>query len=680
MSRLNRLVLNNPDFSVQHVVYARRLFSALIFSLVLLFIAVNYLAVAINSPVTEVIKRIMAFNGDDYLLSYMALPRLIAILLSASALAVAGVLLQESSRNLLASPNLLGVTAGTHLALVIGLIAFPAFVADHKVTTAFCGGALAAAAVFMVTRANPKPIRIVFAGVAISFALSAVAGILSLLFEQNVTGLFLWGAGDTEQQGYGAILSSWPWIVSVLLLTLVLMRYVVLYSLGDEMAKSMGLPVTLMKWLMILMSVVLTAAAVVLIGPVSFLGLFVPNALRVFGIKLSYRFILLSMLLSSVVLLLADTVHLMLANHYFVNLPVGVMTALFGAPILLWALRRLNQLSFSAQKSVSFLVKSKSVPYRLLLFVMLMCIVLSLLFSGGSGFGVSRLLSSEVFKSGSLAQMVLFELRLPRVLLAIAAGGALAVSGFLFQSVVRNPLASPEVLGISQGATLSALLWLVFVPTSGFIGISMAAMIGGIAAFSLIMLLAKRLGFTPLQLAMIGIALGALFAALNTALLASSGMKVADAIRWLSGSFYGHGIGSFYEIITVVIVVLPLVLMVARHIDMLGLGDDSLSALGVHTTWVRIWILFLATILTTVVVSSVGMLGFVGLMAPHLARMLGFIKARAVVVASFLIGAILTLMADLIGSLLLPPNDVPAGLVAAVIGALYLLFLLSRQR
>ncbi|WP_235602850.1 FecCD family ABC transporter permease [Piscirickettsia litoralis] len=268
---------------------------------------------------------------------------------------------------------------------------------------------------------------------------------------------------------------------------------------------------------------------------------------------------------------------------------------------------------------------------------------------------------------------------MPRIVLAVLAGGALAVSGLFFQGVIQNPLASPEVLGISQGATCSALLLFLLIPAAPWWSVQLAALLGGILAFFIVMLMAKKLGFRPLQLAMIGISLGALYAALNTGILAFSGMRVSETIRWLSGSFYGHTWSDVWHLTSLLIVVLPLCFFVSPWLSVLNLGHEKAQSLGLNLTGVQLALLFLGTVLASAVVATVGMLSFIGLMAPHLARLLGYHRARALVLVSFLIGAILTVFADALGTTLFAPSEIPAGLIVAIIGAAYLLFLLQRQ-
>lgn len=653
---------------------------ALITSGLLLILVLYYLRLSSQQSLEIIYQNIITLHWQDVLLWYGALPRLVAAIIAGSALALAGFLFQEASRNVLASPNLLGVGAGAHLALVIGLSAFPSFVSGYGgILFSLLGAFFAAVLVFGITYKESNPIRIIFAGVAISFSLSALAAILSLYFEQSVSGLFLWGAGDVEQQGWQDIAAlSIPFII-VLIISLLFSPKIKIYALGDGHAKSLGISIVSLRWGMIALGVILTAIAVTLVGPISFIGLFVPNILRVLKCPTGKRFVLFSMLAGAFVLLAADSVTLYVANMFYINLPVGILTAMLGAPILLWALLRIKQ--FSLQQNDQIVIKGlhSKLPMKYFLALSFSLLLCAFVFYSGSS-TIKSALDGSLFNSNSLAYFLYTDITLPRLIVAFIAGGALAVSGLFFQGVIQNPLASPEVLGISQGSTFSALILLLFFPNASWWGIQLSAFMGGILAFILVMLIAKKMRFQPLQLAMIGVCLGALYAALNTGLLAISGMQAAEVIRWLSGSVYGQSWQTVYQLIAILIVSLPLCYLISPWITLLAFGSDKAKTLGGNVYLMQVCLLLLATLQTSAVVASIGMLGFIGLMAPHLARMLGYNNPRNLVVISFFIGGLLALFSDWLANLLFAPTEIPAGLIAPIIVTVYLLWLLLRQR
>ena len=549
----------------------------------------------------------------------------------------------------------------------------------HAIAECQRQGGVAAFIVFGLTYKHSDPIRIIFAGVAISFSLSALAAILSLYYDQSVSGMFLWGAGDVEQQGWLNVDILWKYLIVIIILVFIISKVIRLYSLGDETAQALGVPVNLIRWSMIGLGVVLTSCAVTLVGPISFIGLFIPNILRVLGFRIGKTFISLCLVLGALVLLLADTITIAIEKYAYVNFPVGVLTAMLGAPILLWALLKLNRPSINGNNKIVISGLHKAVNMNYIFIFACIIIFSAFLFSDGTLI-IKSMIDGSLFQINSLNHFLYIDITLPRILLAVLAGGTLALSGFFFQGVIQNVLASPEVLGISQGATCTALLLLLFLPQSPWWSIQLAAFVGGLIAFLIVMLLSKKMNFNPLQLAMIGISLGALYAAINAGLLAISGLQSAEVLRWLTGSFYGHGWQDVYRLGLIIIFTLPLCYFFAPWITSLAFGAEKAQSLGVNIYIARFVLLFLATLQTSAVVASVGMLGFVGLMAPHLARMLGITDPRKLVIVSFLIGSVLTVFSDILSTWIFSPVEIPAGLIAPIIGTVYLLFLLHRAR
>ncbi|WP_119344920.1 iron ABC transporter permease [Facilibium subflavum] len=642
-------------------------------------LALYYLHVASGDNYKLLIRHLSAYQINDVTLWYLALPRLFAAILAGSALALAGFLFQEASRNLLASPNLLGVGNGAHLALVITLVFFPTVAGTYQLLAAMIGGSIAAFIVFTLTYKYNDPVRIIFAGVAISLSLSAFAAILSLYFEQSVAGLFLWGAGDVEQQDWLNIAMLWKYIFGIILVSFMISRMIKIYGLGDESAASLGVPVNMIRWLMIGFGVVLTSCAVILVGPISFIGLFIPNVLRVFGIRSGKFFIFLCLILGALVLIFADLITLIIASHLYINVSVGVLTAVLGAPVLLWALLRLNRFSLHKQDKIILACLKTPLKMRYILLAGFGFIAIALLFSDGL-MVLKSICNGQLFDSDTLSHFLYVDIRLPRIMLAILAGGALALSGLFFQGVIQNVLASPEVLGVTQGATCTALMLLIFFPQAPWWSVQLIAFLGGLLAFGIVIALAKKLDFQPVQLAMVGISLGALYAAINAGLLATSGMQASEVLRWLTGSFYGHGWSDVQRLFWIILITLPLCYLVAPWLNVLVFGQQKAKSLGLSLYLAQFVLLLLATLQSASVVASVGMFGFIGLMGPHCARMLGVTNPRQLVIISFIFGSLLAVFSDMLSTWLFSPTEIPAGLIAPIIGTLYLLVLLSRQR
>jgi iron complex transport system permease protein len=269
----------------------------------------------------------------------------------------------------------------------------------------------------------------------------------------------------------------------------------------------------------------------------------------------------------------------------------------------------------------------------------------------------------------------------PRVLAALLAGAALALSGTLIQAVTRNPLAEPAVLGVSGGAALGAVLLVTTVPLAGSWSLAGAAFAGAAVSSVVVFGLAARGGFQQNRLVLVGIGVATAATALISLLIVlTDPFNAVKALTWLSGSTYGRTMPDVVPL--ALVVVLGVVVAVARRaeLDLVSLDEDTPRLLGMDLARGRLAFLVLGVLLSATAVAAAGTIGFVGLVAPHAARALvGRPHARVVPVA-VLLGAALVCTADLLGRTVIAPAQLGAGMVTAVIGTPYFLYLLVRSR
>lgn len=273
----------------------------------------------------------------------------------------------------------------------------------------------------------------------------------------------------------------------------------------------------------------------------------------------------------------------------------------------------------------------------------------------------------------------LMEYRLPRAVLAILLGGALAISGVLVQSVVRNPLASPDILGINNAAGLVAVSVLMFLPNLAFYWMPIFAFLGGVLSF-VILWIVCGFNFRPIKMAIIGVALSALWAAISHYLMLTNPVEINTAMLWLTGSLWGRSWSYLNVVLPWLIVLLPLPFIFCRDLDTLGLGENKASTLGVTVNKVQISVLVLAVALSTTAVAICGPIAFLGLVAPHLARRLVGGRHRTLLPAALIIGALLLQLSDILARVIDPPTELPAGILTAIIGAPYFFYLLMRTK
>jgi len=280
-----------------------------------------------------------------------------------------------------------------------------------------------------------------------------------------------------------------------------------------------------------------------------------------------------------------------------------------------------------------------------------------------------------------LRDSVVWELRLPRVLLAAAVGAGLAASGAVLQAVTRNALADPYLLGVSSGASTGAVLVLVLGVGSGVLSLSAGALLGGLASFGLVLVLLGRGSTGSGRLVLTGVVVGQLFTAVTSLVVISSGD--ADSTRsilyWLLGSLAPARWPAVLATGAVVAVALVVFRFVASGLDALAFGENAASALGVNVARTRVVAIVMAAAVTAVMVASVGAIGFVGLIVPHAVRMLVGSEHRSLIPASALAGAVFLVAADAVGRTVFAPQQIPVGVVTSLLGVPVFLFIARRR-
>lgn len=613
---------------------------------------------------------------DDILL-YIKLPRTVIGILSGASLGIAGALFQTVTRNPLASPATLGINAGAYLAITATTIFAPEIFAWSPLLVAFTGGLLAALLVYAIAGKEITPIRLTLSGMAVSLALAAFTSALQLLYENQTRDLFFWGAGSLLQTNWQGSIYAAPRVLLGAIAVFLIAKPLDVLLMGEDVARSLGSKVQWTRLSSTLLGIFLASVAVSVVGPIGFVGLVAPHIGKLMGCRQHQILLPSAAIWGAVILLGADFI----AQQISSELPAGGITALLGAPFLVWLVRSSPRLLTKTGGNNALPIQIKSrLQYPVLLLAGCSCLLLVLLVGlslGNIHLDIHQL--TQVFNGNSdaLTERIVLYLRLPRLLVALLAGAALAISGLLLQGVVRNPLAGPEIMGITSGAGFGALLVLVLLPNTPVTFIPIAAFIGAVFAFSVVYLAAWQNGVAPGRLALIGIAVSAFCAAGINLLVVKSKLQVSQALVWLAGSTYARQWDEVWQLLAFPLILLPLGWLFARKLDVMALGEDLPQILGMRLQQARGVILAIAVALAAAAVSTVGTISFVGLIAPHAARLLVGSRHRQLVPIAAIFGAILVTLADTVGRVVLAPKEIPSGLVTALIGTPYFLWLLG---
>lgn len=622
-------------------------------------------------------QALSAPNHDDVrqmLFHYSLLPRLSVSLLAGAGLGLVGVLFQQVLRNPLAEPATLGVSAGAQLGLTIATLWMLPGGEMTRQLAAMAGAILVGGLVFGVAWGKRmSPVTLILAGLVLGLYCGAVNSLLALFNYDQLQGLFLWSTGALNQQDWSTAQFILPRLAVAGLLALLLLRPLTLLGLDDGVARNLGLGLSMARFCALAVAIIFSAMLVNAVGVIGFIGLFAPLMAKMLGARRLAHRMILAPLLGALLLWLTDQVMIWLTQVWR-EIPTGAATALFGAPLLLWLLPRLRSTTTPPPMNLGDKVPAERghlLGWVTLAGVMLLVGIAVALMFGQNAAGWHWSYGSELES--------LMPWRWPRVLSALAAGMMLAVAGTLIQKLTGNPMSSPEVLGISSGAAFGVVVMLFIVPGDAFGWLLPAGSLGAAATLLVIMVAAGRGGFSTERMLLAGIALSTAFTTTIFLLLASGDPRMGGLLTWISGSTYS--VTSEQAIRTAVIAATLIMLapLCRRWLTILPLGSATARSVGIALTPVRVVILLLAATLTAMATLTVGPLSFIGLMAPHMARMLGFRRALPQMVIAALLGGLLMVFADWCGRMVMFPYQIPAGLLATFIGAPYFVYLLRKQ-
>lgn len=634
-------------------------------------------------------------HGDDQQAAVLVasrIPRLVAGLLVGVALGLAGAALQSATRNVLASPDTLAVDAGAHLAIVAVAafgVTLPLLLSGGL---AFVGGLAAAALVIALSGAGASgsggPMRLVLAGSAIALGLASVTSALLLLFSQETTGLLAWGSGSIGQTSSADLREFAPVILLGGAGLLLIARRLDLLSLGDDASRLAGADPRVARVAAVVLAVLLAASSVTIAGPIGFVGLCAPAivrllASRIHGLARHRTLLPVSALSGAVVVIGSDVVvRVVLGARAGVEVPTGAVTTVFGAVFLVVLAHRMTDAGTSSLGDTLARLRPRAVYLGVLLGL---AGLLLALVCAGALLGDAKLLLGDVYNwatrdSGPMVTAIL-NARMPRVTAALLAGAALALAGTLIQSVSRNSLAEPGIIGVSGGGGLGAILVLTTIPAAGAWLVTGASLAGAALTAVLVFGLAFHGGLQQNRLVLIGIGVSAALTALIAVLLVSTDpYNQTKALTWLSGSTYGRTAASVIPPLAALVLAVPVLAGLRRDLDLIAVDDDSPRVLGIRLTAERLVLLATAVVLTAGAVSSVGVIAFVGLVAPHAARSLVGARHSRVLPVAALLGSCTVVLADLVGRTVIAPAQIPAGIMTALVGTPYFVYLLWRSR
>ena len=593
----------------------------------------------------------------------------IVALLAGGLLGVVSILLQQLVKNPLASDTTLGVGVGAQLAMLIVTLFLPSLAIYGGIYVAFVGAIISMGLVFALSAPSRfNPLILILAGLVVNILLAAVANVLVLFFAERSNGMLSWAAGFLAQNSWHTSTMLALTAVVMAAVCLPLLKPLTLMSLDDSQAKRLGVPINGIRALVVLIVAVVTALVVSEVGLIGFIGLGAASLVNAMGISSISKRLGAAFALGALLLWLTSNVALLLEPILDMQIPAGAMTGILGAPLIIWLILRQRREQI---ETVTPMVTGKpvSVPlWRWGIGVVLIIGLACLFVQDLNGWGLST------------DWAITEQYRLPRSLSAAATGLMLAVAGVLLQTLTRNPMASPEVLGVSSGAALGVILGFLLLPSLGLSAgagtLLISGLSGAMAVLLLVIWLARRVSSGYLLL--VGIGIAAMMDGVMHMVKLSGDPRLEAMLSWLSGTTYSAQPSTVWYLIGIALILFVLSLLVIKPLRILGLGTGVARNLGVAVTPVTLALLILVAALSTASTLAVGPLSFIGLMVPHLATSLGATKLERQLPLAALLGAGVMVIADWIGRYVIFPYELPAGTVAAIIGGAYFLWLIRK--
>ena len=584
-------------------------------------------------------------------------------------LGVVSILLQQLVKNPLASDTTLGVGVGAQLAILLVTLFVPSLAIHGGFFVAFVGALLSMSLVFLLaTPSRFNPLILILAGLVVNILLSAVAAVLVLFFTERSVGMMSWAAGFLTQSSWSASITLAVATAILGLISLFLLKPLTLMSLDDAQAKRLGVPINVIRAIVVLIAAVVTALVVSEVGLIGFIGLGAASLVNALGIHHIGKRLVAAFGFGALILWLTSNIVLLLEPVLGMIIPAGAMTGILGAPLIIWLiLQRRRQ---SIEVVTPMIVRAPSEVNFLYwgLGLALLIAMANLLVQDIDGWGLST------------EWALTAQYRLPRSLSAAATGVMLATAGVLLQTLTRNPMASPEVLGVSSGAALGVVLGFLFLPSLGIAAgagsLLLTGLLGASAVLILIIWLARRVSSGYLLL--VGIGIAAMMDGVMHLVKLSGDPSLQAMLSWLSGTTYSTEPATVWYLMAIAALLYTLSLVMIKPLRVMGLAPSVARNLGVAVNWVTLAILVLVAALSTASTLAVGPLSFVGLMVPHLATSIGAVKLERQLPMAALMGAGVMVVADWIGRYVIFPYELPAGTVAALIGGGYFLWLIRR--
>ncbi|WP_227429546.1 Fe(3+)-hydroxamate ABC transporter permease FhuB [Psychrobacter sp. I-STPA6b] len=584
-------------------------------------------------------------------------------------LAVVSILLQQVVRNNLASDSTLAVGSGALVTMVMAMLFFPSLAIYGSFWVAFVGAMLSLGLVLLIALPSKlDPLVLILAGFVVSILANAVINVLMLFDTEYFARLTLWSSGLLYQIRWQPLQHLTIASLIALPVLMLLHKPLMLMSLDDEQATRLGLPVQWLRIGVFILCAVLTALVVSNVGLIGFVGLGAATMVNAMQVRHIRQRLLLGFLLGGLLLWLTNNL-INILTHYVTlpfPLPAGTFTGMLGAPLIIWLILKQRKQP-AGDDAYNIELKRQDIDWWLYI------VPLVFLF----GYFLVFVQTAQGWQFSFNLDYIM-QFRFGRSLGAAATGVILAIAGVILQQMTRNPMASPDVLGISSTASITMVLAFMFIPNLPTLGVLGFGVLGSAVTLMIILWLSSKVHSSYLLL--IGIAIGAFTTAFNVIIGFSQDPRLQAILSWLSGTTYHILPQIAYILLALAIISYLVSLITIKPIKLLSLTEPVARGLGLPIKSAQAGLLIFVAVLSTISTVTVGPLSFIGLMTPQLARSFGAVQIEKQLPLAALLGAMIMLVADWVGRYAIFPYEIPAGILASVLGGAYFLVMMRKFR
>lgn len=582
-------------------------------------------------------------------------------------LAVVSVLLQQVVKNNLASDSTLAVGSGALFAMVLAMLFFPSWAIYGSFWVAFIGSLVSLGLVVVIALPSKlDPLVLIIAGFVVSIFAGSFISLMMIFDTEYYSRLTLWSSGLLYQIRWQPLQHLILASIITLPILMLLSKPLTLMSLDDAQANRLGLPVQWLRIGVFILCAVLTAMVVSKVGLIGFVGLGAATMVNAMQVRRIRQRLLLGFLLGGLLLWLTNNLINIVTHHVELPfpLPAGTLTGVLGAPLIIWLILKQRK-QVASEDAYDIVLERRDIDWWLYIIPLVFLFGYFLVFvQTAHGWQFSFNLD------------YIMQFRLGRSLGAASTGVILAIAGVVLQQMTRNPMASPEVLGISSAASITMVLSFMFIPNLPMIGVLGFGVLGALITLMIILWLASKVHSSYLLL--IGIAIGALASAFNVIIGFSQDPRLQAILSWLSGTTYHIMPQISFVLLGLAILTYLFSWLTIKPLKLLTLTEPVARGLGLSVRASQVGLLIFVAVLSTIATVTVGPLSFIGLMVPQLARSFGAVQIEKQLPLAALLGALIMLTADWIGRYAIFPYEIPAGILASLIGGAYFLVMMRK--